>query len=228
MQAAAVVSVYGSVQSWRFGRSLGIDPIGLTSTCSFNCVYCQLGTIEQQQIQRQVFVPTQQIQQNLQAFAPWEVDVVTLSGSGKPTLAANLGEILTVAKLLTAKPVGVLTNGSLLQNRSVRAELAIADFVAVKIDTVSEEQLQAINRPINSITLDRIWLGLHQFRQVYRGSLAIQTMLLSPWRDRDQLDYIAHLQALYPEEVQLDTPTRPKLWNISSMREAILKPSNPT
>jgi wyosine [tRNA(Phe)-imidazoG37] synthetase (radical SAM superfamily) len=40
-------SVYAPVASWRFGSSLGIDPIGLVSTCSFNCAYCQLGEIEQ-------------------------------------------------------------------------------------------------------------------------------------------------------------------------------------
>ncbi|MGK7944070.1 MAG: radical SAM protein, partial [Microcystaceae cyanobacterium] len=37
------LTVYGPVTSWRYGRSLGIDPIGSLSTCSFNCVYCQLG-----------------------------------------------------------------------------------------------------------------------------------------------------------------------------------------
>ncbi|MFS8120407.1 MAG: hypothetical protein ACMG55_18255, partial [Microcoleus sp.] len=52
-------SVYGPVQSWRFGRSLGIDPIGPDSSCSFNCVYCQLGEIEHQSCNRQIFVPTQ-------------------------------------------------------------------------------------------------------------------------------------------------------------------------
>jgi wyosine [tRNA(Phe)-imidazoG37] synthetase (radical SAM superfamily) len=77
------ISVYGPVQSWRFGRSLGIDPIGPISTCSFNCVYCQLGEIEVCTAERQIFIPTEQIIQDLQAFAPWEVDVVTLSGSVK-------------------------------------------------------------------------------------------------------------------------------------------------
>ncbi|MEK6624776.1 MAG: radical SAM protein, partial [Bdellovibrionota bacterium] len=34
-------TVYGPVKSWRFGQSLGIDPIFHVSTCSFNCIYCQ-------------------------------------------------------------------------------------------------------------------------------------------------------------------------------------------
>jgi wyosine [tRNA(Phe)-imidazoG37] synthetase (radical SAM superfamily) len=36
--------VYGPVPSWRLGRSLGVDPVSTPSkTCSFDCIYCQLG-----------------------------------------------------------------------------------------------------------------------------------------------------------------------------------------
>lgn len=203
-------SVYGPVISWRFGRSLGIDPIGSVSTCSFNCVYCQLGEIECQCCDRQLFVSTQHIQQDLQRFAPWEVDIITLSGSGEPTLALNLGSILTLVKTMTGKPVGVLTNGSLLSDPEVRAELAIADRVAVKVDAVVADQFRRINRSMLDIDLTEFWAGLQKFRQSYSGKFAIQTMLLSPWSDRDQAIYIALMQTLLPDEIQLNTPTRPK------------------
>lgn len=203
-------SVYGPVRSWRYGRSLGIDPIGKISTCSFNCVYCQLGEIERLSSDRQIFVPTEQIQHDLQAFAPWDVDVITLSGSGEPTLALNLGAILTMVKKVTGKSVGVLTNGSLLNNPVVRAELTIADQVAVKVDAIRADQLRRINRPLMEIDLPEFWTGLQQFRAVYRGHLAIQTMLLSPWNDRDQILYMEIMQRLQPDEIQLNTPTRPK------------------
>ncbi|HBK95843.1 MAG TPA: radical SAM protein [Microcoleaceae bacterium UBA10368] len=203
-------SVYGPVKSWRFGRSLGIDPIGLVSTCSFNCVYCQLGEIECQSCDRQVFISTQQIQQDLQRFAPWDVAQITLSGSGEPTLALNLGSILTMLKTVTGKPVGVLTNGSLLTDPTVQAELAIADRVAVKLDAIVADQFRRINRPVIKINFTNLWSGLQQFRQCYTGKLAIQTMLLSPWSDRDQATYIGLMQVLLPDEIQLNTPTRPK------------------
>jgi wyosine [tRNA(Phe)-imidazoG37] synthetase (radical SAM superfamily) len=53
-------------------------------------------------------------------------------------------------------------------------------------------------------------LGLQQFRQCYSGQLAVQTMLLTPWSDRDQADYIARMSALLPDEIQLNISTRPK------------------
>jgi wyosine [tRNA(Phe)-imidazoG37] synthetase (radical SAM superfamily) len=206
-------SVYGPVQSWRFGRSLGIDPIGSMSTCSFNCVYCQLGKIECQRCDRQVFIPTEQIQRDLQTFSPWNADIITLSGSGEPTLALNLGSILMMVKTSTRKPVGVLTNGSLLTDSTVREELAIADRVAVKVDAITDNQFRRINRPIADTNLTKFWSGLQQFRDCYSGKLAIQTMLLTPWSDRDQAIYIALMRALMPDEIQLNTPTRPKPFN---------------
>ncbi|WP_019499809.1 radical SAM protein [Pseudanabaena sp. PCC 6802] len=207
---APFTSVYGPVQSWRFGRSLGIDPIGPMSACSFNCVYCQLGRIEHQSSNRQFFISTKKIHQDLQLFPLGNVDAITLSGSGEPTLAQNLGEILTVVKEMTAKPVGVLTNGSLLSDPVVREELAIADWVAVKVDATSGDLFRRINHPVPAINLQEIWAGLLQFRQIYTGHLAVQTMLLAVWSEREQEEYIRQMQTLQPDEIQLNTPTRPR------------------
>jgi len=208
--SASFTSVYGPVQSWRFGRSLGIDPIGEISTCSFNCVYCQLGEIENIVSQRRIFVPTEKIHQDLSQFAPWEVDAITLSGSGEPTLALNLAEILVMIKTITQKPVHVLTNGTLLSDPAVREALNLADCVAVKLDVLTQTQLQRVNRPIQGISLATIWQGLRAFRQDYTGHLAVQTMLLSAWNEDEQESYIEQMRQLAPDEIQINTPSRPK------------------
>lgn len=205
-------SVYGPVQSWRFGRSLGIDPIGAVSTCSFNCVYCQLGQIQAHTAKRLIFVPTAQIIQDLRAIAPWEyMDVVTLSGSGEPTLALNLEEILSVVKKVLQKPTVVLTNSTLLGDPSVRNALKLADIVAAKLDAVSSNPMQQINRPVATIDLPDILAGIAQLRREYQGYLAIQTMVLYPWTPNMLKDYIQKLRYLNPDEVQLNTPSRPRV-----------------
>lgn len=206
-------SVYGPVESWRFGRSLGIDPIGAVSTCSFDCVYCQLGQIEQHCDEQQIFIPTEQIQRDLMAFVPWQVDVVTVSGSGEPTLALNLGSILEMVKAITRRPAIVLTNGTLLSEPIVQSALQFADCVAVKLDAIETGALQRINRPVKTLGNDFLLkqlLGLEQFRQQYSGKLAIQTMLLGEWSDATQAQYIHLMRSLLPDEIQLNTPTRPK------------------
>ena len=205
-----ITSVYGPVKSWRYGTSLGIDPIGNISTCSFNCVYCQLGEIEKLTETRSLFVPTTQIVDDLQNFSLENVDIITLSGSGEPTLAINLGEILQHIKSLTAKPILVLTNGSLLTNPIVRKELAIADFVSVKLDAICQDQLRRINRPIPSLNWSDIYNGILKFSQEYQGKLGIQTMILSPPDNHFINEYIGIIRNISPQEIQLNTPSRPK------------------
>src|SRR5919205_4089394 len=105
-----VSTVYGPVDSWRVGRSLGVDLLCVNSVCSFRCVYCQLGRINVHTGERRVYVPTEKVLADLRASAWREADIITLSGSGEPTLAANMGEVISEIKGRTHRPVLVLTN----------------------------------------------------------------------------------------------------------------------
>lgn len=202
--------IYGPVTSWRYGTSLGIDLIGEVSTCSFDCAYCQLGEIERKTQQRQIFVPTSTVINALQDYAPWSVDVITFSGSGEPTLAENLGEAIAAVKALTHKPVIVLSNATLLNNADVRAALNQADRVSLKLDAPNPDLLRRINRPVSDLSWESILDGLQRFRRDYRGIVDIQTMLLTPWTTAEETAYQELVKQLQPQEIQLNTPTRPK------------------
>jgi wyosine [tRNA(Phe)-imidazoG37] synthetase (radical SAM superfamily) len=171
-----------------------------------------LGKIQEMTTQRQVFVPTSQILDELRAIVPFEqIDVVTVSGSGEPTLALNLEKILAVVKKVTRLPTVVLTNGTLLRDANVCSALQLADTVAAKLDAISSNQLQQINRPVGTINLPDIVAGIEQFRQEYHGHLAIQTMVLSSWTPDMAKDYIEIIQRLKPNEIQLTIPSRPRV-----------------
>ncbi|NER00696.1 MAG: radical SAM protein [Cyanothece sp. SIO2G6] len=205
-------AVYGPVESWRFGYSLGVDPIGAISTCSFNCAYCQLGNIQHHTQQRQVFVPTEQILQELAALAPIpDLNVVTLSGSGEPTLALNLDKILTGLRQQIPCPIVVLTNATLLGTAGVQADLESVDLVVVKLDAVSADHLQRVNRPCSDIDFDTILAGICSFAASHRGKWALQTMMLAPWSEAERSRYIQLVQELNPAEVQLNIPRRPRV-----------------
>lgn len=207
---ASFKTVYGPVTSWRYGTSLGIDPIGSVSTCSFDCVYCQLGAIEQHIGSRHTFIPTERIRADLAEAAPWEVDVVTLSGSGEPTMALNLGEILTLIREMTQRPSVVLTNGTLLGDRPVQEALMQADCVSMKLDAVTPDQLRRVNRPVAGVTLESLLEGMQQFRDRFPNRVDIQTMILKPWTAAEESAYAEIVRSLHPHEIQLNTPTRPK------------------
>lgn len=204
-----VSSVYGPVDSWRLGRSLGVDLLAVDSICSFNCIYCQLGKIYQTTLERGVFVTTERVMDDL-SVSFWEnSDVVTFSGSGEPTLAKNLGEVVELVKLFTAKPVVVLTNSSTLAADDVRRELCLADRVFCKLDAWNAEMLRRINRPMPGVTLDGIVDGLSRLRGEFQGDFAIQTMLLKDMDDGDVDEFARIINRIGPDEIQLNVPSRP-------------------
>lgn len=205
-----VPAVYGPVRSWRFGQSLGIDLLGAASTCSLQCRYCQLGTIERLRCDRAEFVPTAQVQTELAEYSGDAMDVVTFSGSGEPTLASNLAAVIDLVRQRLHRPIVVLTNGTLLADRTVRQDLTGADIVAVKLDAVTAKQWQAMNQPVAGLHLEQILAGIMTFREHFEGHFAIQTMVMEPWAKIDEERYKAVIRALMPDEVQLNTPLRPR------------------
>ena len=89
--------VYGPVPSWRLGRSLGIDLLSRAKTCSLDCIYCQLGPTADKVTRRAEFVPTERLVTEIKDLPDVELDFVTFSGMGEPTLASNLGEAIAEA-----------------------------------------------------------------------------------------------------------------------------------
>lgn len=202
-------TVYGPVNSWRLGRSLGIDVLCVDSICSFACVYCQLGHINRLTSQREVFVTTERIMTDL-AASDWKgADFITFSGSGEPTLAKNLGEVIRRIKSFTGKPVVVLTNSTLLGREEVRAELMEADRVFCKLDAWDADTLRKVDRPAEGITLEGIVEGIRRFRAEFKGEIAIQTMILKPMSDDDVNEYAKMIASIGPDEIQLNIPSRP-------------------
>jgi len=185
-----------------------VDPIVETSTCSFNCIYCQLGDIQRVTMERRVFVPTQWLEEDL-AGVDWEaVDVVTISGSGEPTLAANLGEMIALLKRRAARPVHILTNATLFCLPEVRAQVLAADVVECKLDAPDDALLRRINRPAPEVSHLRILEGILALKREYSGRLTLQVMLM-PANLKAIEAWAPLIRRIAPAEVHLNTPRRP-------------------
>ena len=209
MNDAVPSTIYGPVRSWRLGRSLGVDVLCVDSICSFECVYCQLGKINRVTMERGIFVSTERILRDL-ANSAWEkADVITFSGSGEPTLAANLGEAIDAVREFTGKPIVVLTNATLLNDVSVRSEIGRADRIFCKLDAWSEEVLRRIDRPHPGISVASIVAGIRRLRSEFKGFLAIQTMILRRPQPEELNKLAEILISIRPDEVQINLPTRP-------------------
>jgi len=96
--------IYGPVASWRLGASLGIDPVSQKEkVCTFDCLYCQLGKTGIFKDEPEVFTPAREIIREIETLPPLEIDFITFSGRGEPTLAANLGEMIQAIRRMFRK-----------------------------------------------------------------------------------------------------------------------------
>lgn len=201
--------VYGPVPSWRLGRSLGIDLLPTSGkTCTFDCVYCQLGHTTRPLAERGEFVSLEALARELDTVRGLRADNVTFSGTGEPTLASNLGEAIRLARSILGLPVAVLTNSSLMTREGVRKDLACADVVVAKLDASGEQVFRRINRPLAGFSLQETIRGIALFRARYAGKLALQIMFVGP--NKGRAPGIAGIaRRLAPDEVQINTPLRP-------------------
>ncbi len=200
--------IFGPVFSWRLGVSVGIDPISQKDkVCNFDCLYCQLGETFQKTNTRKIFVPTQDIIEEIKLFPAKDFDYYTFSSRGEPTLALNLGEIIREIKKIKKEKVAVITNSSLINDPDVRRDLSFADFVLLKVDAFDQESFEKINRTYGDVKLADVIDGIKEFRKTYRGKLGLQIMFFK--ENEEHAKEISDLaKTVKPDQIQINTPLR--------------------
>jgi len=204
--------VYGPVISRRLGRSLGVDLVP-HKVCSYDCVYCQLGTTTHKALERREYMPAQVILTELREKLTQQADVdfITLAGSGEPTLNRAMKEVICGIKEMTVVPVAVLTNGSLLWMTEVQDALMDADIVLPSLDAGDEALFQYVNRPHPDLSFDRIVEGMVDFTRRFPGEVWLEVLLLAGVTDvKVDVKKIAKLvERIGPAITHLNTVCRP-------------------
>ncbi len=206
--------VFGPVPSRRLGFSLGVDIIP-RKYCSFDCIYCQVGKTTHKEVERRSFsdpglIVTQVVERVEEGR---RIDFISLSGSGEPTLSADIGEIIRELKRKTSIPLAVITNGSLLFREDVRRDIAAADVVLPSLDATGDEVFERINRPHPSLSFTQLVEGLRAFRAEYKGKIWLEVMLIKGINNSlEQIEIFRKiLTRLSVDKVQLNTVARPPL-----------------
>jgi wyosine [tRNA(Phe)-imidazoG37] synthetase (radical SAM superfamily) len=104
------------------------------------------------------------------------VDYVTFFSAADPTLDENLGRCIDQVRQLGAR-VAVLTTGVLLSRDDVRAELARADLVSLRLDSVHEGTWRRMGHGLPEVRFDVMLAGMLVFAAAYDGTLWTETML---------------------------------------------------
>lgn len=220
---------FGPVPSRRLGKSLGINNIP-PKTCSYSCVYCQLGKTINMTTGRQVFYKPEDIFKEVErkineaTSRNEKIDYLTFIPDGEPTLDLNLGKEMSLLRKLGI-PIAVLTNASLIWRDDVKQDLRKADFVSLKVDVASEDLWRRINRPHKDLELNAILNNITEFAKEFKGKVTSETMIIDGMDYGDEFkriaEFLKNLKTL--DKAYLAIPTRPptEKWVKSAKEEVI-------
>jgi len=182
-------------------------------TCSFDCIFCQLGRTTKKTVKRREYVPVGEVINELDEWLKTRgnADYITLSGSGEPTLNSSFGRIIEFARNATTIPVAVLTNASLLTDPEVRVQAAQANLVKVSLSAWDQSSFEHINRPHADIDFKRLVEGQWLLRKEFTGQLWVEVFLVwgTNTTTKDVSDIADLVKAIGPDRVQLNTAVRP-------------------
>ena len=175
--------VYGPIRSRRLGVSLGMNLMPTTAKlCTFDCVYCECGW--NQPVSHPVLPTREQVREalasHLIALSPNNLDVITFSGNGEPTLHPEFSGIIQDTCALRDQycpqaKISVLSNSTQLGRPDVVEALRMCDNRILKLDSAIDATMRLIDKPVNpNLTVEQIaeWLAL------FEGDFTLQTCFL--------------------------------------------------
>lgn len=198
-------TIFGPIRSRRLGVSLGVNlSPNDGKVCSFDCVYCEAG-YNSQGVGTTGLPKREDVSRELEAKllamkqAGEQLDVITFSGNGEPTLHPHFGEIIddTIAlrdKYFPKVKISVLSNSTRLGNEKVVAALRKVDNNILKLDSAITSTMRLIDQPTSpSFTSEGVVNELVQFS----GQCVVQTMFLRGFHDGKKIDNTT------PQEVEV-------------------------
>ena len=208
--------VYGPVPSRRLGISLGIDIVP-PSTCTFSCIYCQLGkTLHKVNHWPGIEFPnadevTSDLTFQLKKYD--QIDFITISGSGEPTLNPHLGEITERIRSLTPLPLVLITNSSLLTYDTVLSNAKKFDVVMPSLDAGDNKTFKLINRPAKGFDINEITDAIKRLRQDSKSEIWLEVMLvkgkITNAASEPLKNIMKKINDIMPSMVFLNSPIRP-------------------
>ena len=216
--------VFGPIHSRRLGISLGINllPKG-GKVCSFDCIYCECGLNKERRTKNPM--PTadkviEGLQSKLQELRQDGIvpDVLTFAGNGEPTLHPHFPEIVNKVRevrdeLCPSAKMSILSNATQIRRPEIRDALLHFDNNILKLDTVSPDYINIVDRPQGHYDVEEQVECL----ALFGGKCIIQTMLMRGEFAGHDLDntteeyvvpYLDALKHIKPRAVMLYTLDR--------------------
>ena len=205
--------VFGPINSRRLGVSLGVDLVPL-KVCPLDCVYCEARATTELTMERKEYVPVDRVLEELEetlSTAP-ELDYITFSGSGEPTLNSRIGDVVKFLKRRYPQyKVCLLTNGLLLGDAELQADIAGIDLLIPSLDGSNAAEYEAVNRPVSSMPFEKFLAALKDYLPTAPMPVYLELFILPGVNDStgSVARFADIIKDLHVDKVQLNTLDRP-------------------
>jgi len=205
--------LFGPVPSRRLGISLGVDLVPY-KTCTMDCIYCESGRTTELTLERKEFFPTQDVIASLERYlnSDPELDYITFSGAGEPTLHSGIGDIIAFIKKNYPKyKIALLTNGMLLTDPETFDDVKAVDLIVPSLDAADEATFRKINRPSEEFDFSGLIDSFRRFHQISDAEFVLEIFIVPDINDTpDSLAGFADaVKLINPDKVQLNSLDRP-------------------
>ena len=183
--------IFGPVNSRRFGSSLGVDLSPQTKQCNFDCLYCELAPAKPVEKQNYV-VSVDEVINALKEHLTNEIDVITITANGEPTLYPYLDELIKHIDAIKGETKTlILSNAATLDNQKIYKTLLEIDKVKLSLDGATPQTFKKIDRPQKNIHIEDLITAMQRFSKEYKGELYVEILFVKGVNDSD--DEIAKL-----------------------------------
>ena len=213
--------IFGPINSRRFGMSLGIDLSPKQKSCNFDCVYCELkGAKPVEEIENPPSVNEiiSALKEALKAHQ--NIDVITLTANGEPTLYPHLKELIAKVNEIKGKAKTlILSNGSGVRDQKICEDLQGLDIVKFSLDSAVQSTFKKIDRNKSGIEVNELIKAMAKFRKEFKGELVLEILVVAGFNDKEE-EFTALNEAINeiaPHRVDVGTIDRPPAYNLKGV-----------
>ena len=213
--------IFGPINSRRFGMSLGIDLSPKQKSCNFDCVYCELkGAKPVEEIENPPSVNEiiSALKEALKAHQ--NIDVITLTANGEPTLYPHLKELVAKVNEIKGKAKTlILSNGSGARDQKICEALQGLDIVKFSLDSAVQSTFKKIDRNKSGIEVSELVKAMAKFRKEFKGELVLEILVVAGFNDKEE-EFTALNEAINeiaPHRVDVGTIDRPPAYNLKGV-----------
>jgi len=213
--------IFGPIHSRRFGKSLGVDLSPGLKQCNFDCLYCELAPAPTMDAYVDV-VSVEEISTAIQKALKEnkDIDFITLTANGEPTLYPYLGELIDEINTFKGDTKTlILTNAANLDDVKIQDALCKLDEVKLSLDCATQKCLQKLDRSHGGIDVENIKAGMLAFKSKYNGPVIIEILIVKTLNDsKEEIGKINDfLLKLNPTRIDISSIDRPPAYAVQAV-----------